>query len=33
MASKYGTRNPVLLPFLYAHRALTGLPRWLAGWR
>lgn len=29
MASKYGTRNPVLLPLLYAHRALTGLPRWL----
>jgi hypothetical protein len=30
MATKYGTRNPVLLPFLYAHRALTGLPKWLA---
>ena len=33
MASKYGTRNPILLPLLYAYRALAGLPRWLAGWR
>jgi len=29
MASKYGTKSPLLLPLLYAHRALTGLPRWL----
>lgn len=31
MVSKYGTANPALLPFLYAHRALAGLPRWLSG--
>jgi hypothetical protein len=33
MASKYGTRSRALLPFLYARRALAGLPRWLAGLR
>lgn len=29
MASRYGTKSALLLPLLYAHRALTGLPRWL----
>jgi hypothetical protein len=30
MLARYGTRRAALLPFLYGHRALGGLRRWLA---
>jgi putative nucleotidyltransferase-like protein len=33
MAAKYGTDHAMLLPLLYAHRALGGLPRWVSGSR
>jgi hypothetical protein len=31
--ARYGVHRSIWLPFLYAHRALTGLSRWIAGSR